>query len=172
MSAHYIALLPDDQLLSAVQQKGSHHRFHFVFLDGCESGAAPSLSAVFGFDNMEWSSGAPIEYYQGIQNPKQPRKRPGGGVVFRKSYTFFIPTPLDWTWAGYIPEEFAQFYMNFQSNWTLSGETSGLALAHARATAQGHGTSLAAPPWQQNCAATIGYWNLHHNEFNARSANW
>jgi hypothetical protein len=174
MTANYLGILPTEGLWRLIQTP-SPHRYHFVFLDGCESGASPALASVFGFDQTEWSTGAPISYYQGLDPASnQIRKRPGGGIVFRTSFTFFIPTPTDLNKAGYIPEEFAQFYINFQANWTASSSTLTRALSDARDTALNSQTLLEVPPWDDNprCADTIGYLSLRHDEFNSLGTTW
>jgi hypothetical protein len=167
MTADTIGILHTDQL-KGIQPL--HHRFHFVFLDGCESGASPLMGEVFGFDNEEWHEGVPIDHYQGTG--KKDENRPGGGVVFRQSFDWFIPTPFNPDQAGYIPEEFAQFYMDFQGNWTVASEDLINALHDACSAAQAKPTGLSTPPWREGCAAPIGYWNLRYNQFDTKSASW
>lgn len=93
-------------------------------------------------------------------------------MVFRQSSYWFVPTPQDQYWAGYIPQEFAQFYMDFQANWTLQEMELHQALDDACTIARGKNSPLQNPPWRVNCADTIGLTKLHLNEFNAYSATW
>ena len=131
-----------------------------------------TLVEAFGFDNTEWSSGADIGYYRGSETQKRSRIRPGGGVVFRKHFGWYVPTFTDPNKAGIIPEAFGRFYMEFQDRWTLENEELFQALNDARLTAQGIPNDLANPPWQPGVADNFGYRNLRHNEFNRKSANW
>ena len=170
MTSASVGMLPAQSLLGRVQSP-SPHRFHFVFLDGCNSGSSALVPSVFGFDNTESSSGVPeIGYYQG--KPSSPRKRPSGGIAFLKSFTIFVPTPDDPVYSGVIPADAAQFYIDFQGNWTLQNMDLRTALTRARNDALARGTQLTEPPWAADRATLIGYWYLTHNEYNNISDTW
>ena len=173
MTANDLGIVPADGLFQALQQP-SPHRFRFVFLDGCESGASDALPAAFGFTHKECSPSlaTPITYYQGLDLQDPVRRRPGAGVVFRTIFDWFVPTPSDPTKAGDIPEEFAQFYIDFQAPWTEYGERLVDAINDARTFAQGKSTYLIHPPWAADCADTIGFQNLHYNDFNSGADTW
>jgi hypothetical protein len=83
-----------------------------------------------------------------------------------------VPTPGDQTRAGYIPEEFAQFYIDFQANWSIQSSRLKKAMDDAVATAQGKHTDISGPPWTAGCARVIGYPYLLLNEYNTSSATW
>jgi len=85
-------------------------------------------------------------------------------VAATTSFEVLVPTPTDPTYFGYIPEEVAQFYMNFQSKWTLDGKPLQQALREAAQTAQGAGVPVVDPPWQ--CLTAFGYLDLTHNQYN------
>jgi hypothetical protein len=170
MTPTSLAFLPVAQLKRLVQGR-SPHRYHFVFLDGCESGASDGIACVFGFDSTEILTGVwGLDYYQNAGC------RPAGGVVFNKSYHWFVGTPLDMDHEGYIPKEFAQFYMIFQGKWTLEHLDLRTALletlSEIRPMASASGCQLQNPPWMQDCAQVIGYVYLHHNQYNLRTDTW
>jgi hypothetical protein len=163
MSRYILGELYRDDIAAAVS-----HRYHFLFLDGCQSAL---LLDLFQFDHDEIYIGTSLDHYTSPP-PGQVRRRPAGAVVFGFNFSQMV-AQYDATGlvivSTYIPAEVAQFYMDFQANWTLYGEKLGKALSDAATAAQATGVqTTGGTPWSR--AMARGYTDLRHNEYNWRSS--
>jgi len=159
MSEYGIGILPTDKLMNLIR-----HRYHFIFLDGCDS---VDVLRAFHFDKQELSgSGATLDYYD--TPPEEiSRQRPAGAIAAYQGFEVVVMTPLDPDYCAYIPEEVAQFYLSFQSNWTLGQMTLKEALDTAKRQVP-QGVPLVRPPWVH--LLEFGYRDLRHNEYNERTS--
>jgi hypothetical protein len=168
MDYEHLGLLSKDNL------QRIHHRYHFVFLDGCDSvhgGTRAFLPKAFGFEPVECFDSVPYSWYESTtSNPK--RLRPAGGVAMRDHVEWYN-TSLGAPYVGELPAELSAWYMKFQQEWTLPCRPLRQALNLAHIYARGFSTSLQMAPWQptgNETARVIGYVNLRHNEYNHYAA--
>lgn len=159
-------------------------RFHFVFLDGCDSGMGKLLE-LFGFLPGEAALAIGEDQFNDVYCGIKP-KRPAGAVVFARPrptvenpapesfgvYVPYYPTPPPPVGqpAGIIPESVARFYMTFQGEWTIEDEALGTAMVRAKNAVQAYTTRPDVPPWWQ--AVVVGYYGLRHNQYNWASTTW
>lgn len=138
-------------------------RYHFMFLDGCESAY---LLPLFYFAENEQVTD--INDYISPPNPKTPRRRPAAAVAATTPFELVVPTPMDPTYFGYIPAEVAQYYIDFQGKWTMAQKTVTASLREAGLAAAQSGLALTNSPW--SCLTVYGYSELLHNQYNVGSS--
>jgi hypothetical protein len=155
-------------IFSAEFKKRVKHRYHFVFLDGC---ASVQNALIFGFQSAELEP-KDIDFYRGTSLPVPRRLRPAGGVAFSQSFQFYKPYAQPNAYLGYIPEVYAKFYVNFQTQWTVAQDTVQEALQFAVDRAMQATPQPFSGPGPWNVVRVLGYKDLHHNEFNGYHSTW